>query len=76
MLDWMLLTHRRGGFDRTVQDRSYSAAGKDWTRRPAQGHVRACALEDGTTSRTQVRFDSLPSRLTVAPRPAGRRSGP
>jgi|APFre7841882724_1041349.scaffolds.fasta_scaffold370585_2 hypothetical protein len=55
MLDWMLVTRRRVGFARTVQDRSRSAASKDWTTRPVTGHVRACGLEDGTAGRRQVR---------------------
>jgi hypothetical protein len=51
MLDWMLATRRRVGIDRTAQDRSYSAASQDWTRRPAAGHIRACTLEDVTATR-------------------------
>jgi hypothetical protein len=56
MLDWMLATRRRAGIDRTVQDRSYSAAGTDSIRRPATGHVRACTLGEGTGLRGRLRL--------------------
>ena len=55
MLDWMLVTRRRFGAERTVQDRSRAAANRDWSLRPDVGQVRASGLEDGTArqSRTQ-----------------------
>lgn len=55
MLDWMLNTRRRFGFERTVQDRSCTAASGDWMTRPGAGHVRACGLEDGTARRGKAR---------------------
>jgi hypothetical protein len=55
MLSWMLNTRRRVGLERTVQDRSCSAANGDWTATPGVGQVRASGLEDGTASRAQVR---------------------
>jgi hypothetical protein len=55
MLSWMLNTRRRVGLERTVQDRSCSAANGDWTMTPRVGQVRASGLEDGTASRAQVR---------------------
>lgn len=55
MLDWMLNTRRRFGAERTVQDRSCSAANGDWRTRTRVGQVRASSLEDGTSSRGQLR---------------------
>jgi hypothetical protein len=55
MLDWMLNTRRRFGSERTVQDRSCTAANGDWMTRPGSGQVRASGLEDGTAHRGQVR---------------------
>ena len=55
MLDWMLNTRRRFGFERTTQDRSCTAANGDWMTRPGIGHVRAAGLEDGAARRGQVR---------------------
>lgn len=55
MLDWMLNTRRRIGSERTVQDRSCTAADGDRTRWPAAGQVRASGLEDGTARRGRVR---------------------
>jgi hypothetical protein len=55
MLDWMLNTRRRAGPERTVRDRSRSAADVDWAATPSAGQVRASDLEDGTTRRAPVR---------------------
>jgi len=55
MLDWMLNTRRRIGSERTVQDRSRTAANGDWTKRPDAGQVRASGLEVGTARRGPVR---------------------
>lgn len=55
MLDWMLNTRRRIGSERTVQDRSCTAANGDWMRRPDAGQVRASGPEDVTARRRQVR---------------------
>ncbi len=55
MLDWMLNTRRRFGFERTAQERSCTAANGDWTTRPGSGQVRASGLEEGSTRRGQVR---------------------
>lgn len=54
MLDWMLNTRRRLGFERTVQERSCTAASGDWTTRPGSGQVRASGLEGGSTRRGRV----------------------
>ena len=54
MLDWMLNTRRRFGFERTVQERSCTAASGDWMTRPGIGQVRASGLEEGSTRRGQV----------------------
>ena len=56
MLDWMLVTRHRAGSDRTAQGRTYSAANHDSTRRPAAGHVRASAMEDGTARYRHARW--------------------
>ena len=55
MLDWMLNTRRRFGFERTVQERSCTAASGEWTTRPGIGQVRASGLEEGSPRRRQVR---------------------
>ena len=55
MLDWMLNTRRRFGFERTTQDRSCTAANGDWMTRPGVGQVRAAGLEEGAARRGQVR---------------------
>lgn len=55
MLDWMLDTRRRFGFERTVQERSCTAASGDWTTRASSGQVRASGLEEGSTRRGRVR---------------------
>jgi hypothetical protein len=55
MLDWMLNTRRRFGVERTAQDRSCTAANGYWLMRPADGQVRASALEDGTAHRGHIR---------------------
>lgn len=55
MLDWMLNTRRRFGFERTAQERSCTAANGDWTTRPGSGQVRASSLEEGSTRRRRVR---------------------
>ncbi len=53
MLDWMLNTRSRFGSERTVQDRSCTAANGDWQTRPVVGQVRASGLEDGSARRVQ-----------------------
>jgi hypothetical protein len=58
MLDWMLVTRHRARLDRTAQGRSYSAADRDPTRRPAAGHIKASTLEAATGSR---RHSGLPA---------------
>ena len=55
MLDWMLNTRRRFGFERTAQERSCTAANGDWTTRPGSGQVRASGLEEGSIRRGRVR---------------------
>jgi hypothetical protein len=54
MLDWMLNTRRRFGCERTVQERSRTAASGDWTTRPGIGQVRASGLEEVSTRRRRV----------------------
>ena len=75
MLDWMLNTRRRFGFERTAQERSCTAANGDWTTRPGSGQVRASSLEEGLHPSTPGAFAGR-VEYRVASRLARLRPGP